>query len=410
MESVQQQLAPKAPVGVAEGEARSGPALDPVKHLYANEALSVEELLRALGVHAACERPLLMENDTTGELVQVRCRSRRAADCASCSALYQGDASAILRAGALDVDPGSVIVMLTLTAPSFGAVHRVPKSASPRLSDMARAAWQHRSGRCRCRCGVSHAAGDALAGVPLDLDRYDHDGQAAWNEGTGKLWNRTATRLKRDLALPQRLAYAGTAELQTRGAVHFHLLVRLPAATGLGLQRDKVGRLRSRLIEEAVLQSSATVGATTLRWGTQVVAEVIAAPGDGGRHARRSIGYLRKALAYTVKDVATGAGTPSAALTHATMCHGAARRLPCPHCKGTSVSSCRSPRRAFGYSGHPLRKSRCWSSVTFGLLRARRSRWCESRDGQRGDDPERMDSWTYGGVEPPFTPKKNPLA
>lgn len=41
-----------------------------------------------------------------------------------------------------------------------------------------------------------------------------------------------------------------------------------------------------------------------MRWGTAVLAEVVAAPGmDDGGHARRTIGYLRKALAYTVKDL-----------------------------------------------------------------------------------------------------------
>lgn len=187
---------PRAEASEASGG--GGTVLVPVSNLYAEQRNRVERLLQAAGVSLPCERPILVIDRESGETVKVRCGTRRAAECVSCAALYSGDASAILRAGALDAEPGTVIVMLTLTAPSFGAVHRVPKEASPRLRADAQAAWQARAGRTKCRCGQAHAVGDRLAGVALDVDSYDYEGQAAWNAGFGRLWNRTATRLTRD--------------------------------------------------------------------------------------------------------------------------------------------------------------------------------------------------------------------
>lgn len=209
----QLELAPEASAApraeASEASGGGGAALVPVSNLYAAQHDRVEKALQAAGVSLPCERPILVVDRDSGETVKVRCGTRRAAECVSCAALYSGDASAILRAGALDAEPGTVIVMLTLTAPSFGAVHRVPREASPRLSADARAAWQARAGRTKCRCGQVHAVGDRLAGVALDVDSYDYEGQAAWNAGFGRLWNRTATRLARDLGLSARLAYAG---------------------------------------------------------------------------------------------------------------------------------------------------------------------------------------------------------
>lgn len=377
--------------GASEG---GGAALVPVSNLYAKSDSEVERLLQSAGVSLPCERPILVVDRETGETIKVRCGTRRAADCVSCSALYMGDASAILRAGALDVDPGATIVMLTLTAPSFGAVHRVPKAASPRISADSQKAWSKRASRTRCRCGVDHGAGDRLAGVALDPDGYDYESQAAWNASFGRLWNRTSTRLTRDLGLGERLAYAGTTEWQARGVVHAHVLLRVPASTHLGLFSDRVGRLRSGAIEESARAVGTTVAGREIRWGTAVLAEVIAAPGmDDGRHAKRTLGYLRKALAYTVKDLTEGhAGAESA---HFHRCQIAGQAVHCPACGGGPLHGrCQSPRhRSLGYAGHAVRKSRSWSVVSFAALRANRVAW--QRNSASTEGPTR--SWTVVG-------------
>ncbi|MDO5699377.1 MAG: hypothetical protein Q4G51_15555 [Dermatophilus congolensis] len=273
--------------------------------------------------------------------------------------------------------------MLTLTAPSFGRVHRVPKpEASPRLSASAQRAWRIRAARSACRCGVRHEPGDSIAGTPLDVAAYDYQGQAAWNSGTGRLWNRTATRLTRSLGLEGRLAYAGVAEMQSRGAVHFHLLVRLPGWVTLDLYTDSSERRRSRVIEKEVAASSTRFQGREMAWGAQCIAEIIVTPGDDHRHARRTIGYIKKSLAYVTKDLLTGDGDSS---DHIVDCQVAAD-ISCPRCGTDDPENpprhpCRSPRhRALGYSGWPLRRSRSWSTVTFTTCRAARRAWHGEQD------------------------------
>lgn len=57
---------------------------------------------------------------------------------------------------------------LTLTAPSFGRVHRVPRDATSPVQP--------------CTCGVQHTVADAdLSGVPLDRAGYNYSGLVAWN-------------------------------------------------------------------------------------------------------------------------------------------------------------------------------------------------------------------------------------
>ncbi|WP_374761873.1 replication initiator [Nesterenkonia aerolata] len=352
--------------GATDGE---GTALDPVSKLYAGDLAGRVE---AVGASLPCERPILVRNDSSGEVVKVRCGRRRTADCVSCSALYSGDAAAILRSGALDVDPGAVVVMLTLTAPSFGRVHSVPRGVDPR--------YGRRSGSIRrCACGEYHEPGSSLAGVPLHPEAYEYAGQADWNAAFGQLWNRTATRLSRAFGLDERLAYAGTTEWQSRGVIHAHLLVRLPAQIGASWYRDSSGRTRSRFIEETVRAVRTVYADRQKRWGSQVVAELIAAPGmEYGRLAKRTVGYIRKALAYSVKDLSAEAGGGSsdsaARRDHLVRCYRAGRLVECPRCGGAyRRRGCRSPRhRSFGYAGHALRKSRSWSQLTFRSLKARR--------------------------------------
>lgn len=365
------------PVG-AGGEAAG---LDPVEKFYAagdQEPPRLGAVLDQLGIGAPCERPLMVVDETTGRTATVRCGTRRQAVCASCAALYRGDAGAILRSGTLDC-PGFVVVMLTLTAPSFGPVHRVPKSASPRLPADARASWERRA-RSRCRCGEQHCPADPLAGVAIDSSRYDFRGQARWNAWTGRLWNRTATLLTRRLGLADRLQYAGVAEPQARGAMHFHMLLRIPAGNALDVYSDRLGRRRSRLIEHAVGSVSTSADGELIRWGQQVVAEIVHVPGGSGRLGARTIGYLTKVLNYTSKDLgASGRGSRA----HLARCASAARALPCDCCESGRYVGCGSRcHRELGYSGHPLRKSRDFG-LTFRELRARRRRWREARSAEQ---------------------------
>ena len=187
---------------------------------------------------------------TTGEPndeLLVSCGTRRASQCRSCSAWYQGDAFHLVAAGLRGGKgvPESVAshprVFVTFTAPSFGAVH----------------AHRERNGRvlpCRPRdrkktcphgvplgCSVRHKAGDARIGQPLCEACFDYPGQVLWNALAPALWKRTCVQLPRELARLARMSqrafnrivkvrFAKVAEYQRRGAIHFHAIVRLDAA------------------------------------------------------------------------------------------------------------------------------------------------------------------------------------
>src|SRR5689334_825864 len=106
--------------------------------------MSTEEQLKALR-ERYCTRPVEVEPG-----VSVRCGSRRWSECPSCSRLWAGDSARLARSGIYDSDGTPLTAFryffITLSAPSFGAVHRIPK-------------WREDRGR-RCGCGAVHRHSD----------------------------------------------------------------------------------------------------------------------------------------------------------------------------------------------------------------------------------------------------------
>ena len=168
------------------------------------------------------------------------CGTRRQTLCPPCASIYRGDAFALVAAGLrggkgmpeeVSAHPA---VLLTLTAPSFGAVHRSGRDGSC-----------HRSGpRCPhgrvLRCGRRHAADDPVLGEALCPSCYDYDAAVLFNASVSELWRRTtiyalralgnlAGMSVRQVAKEVRLSYIKVVEFQRRGSVHLHALVRLDA-------------------------------------------------------------------------------------------------------------------------------------------------------------------------------------
>jgi hypothetical protein len=130
--------------------------------------------------------------------------------------------------------------------------------------------------------------------------------QVLWNALAGRLWSRTTIYLYRTLAqlagLTEaelrelvRVSFAKVAEYQKRGAVHFHAIIRLDAATDCGGPAGVApppSRFTAELLERAVRQAAATVAvpcpmvdddqAVTLvaRWGEQLDVHHITEAGD----------------------------------------------------------------------------------------------------------------------------------
>jgi len=300
-----------------------------------------------------CSHPILVAGG-----VWVRCGSRAKSRCPSCAVLYRNDWAAIARSGVFD---GPVqdfrFYLLTLTAPSFGAVHRVPRSADAR--------------RHSCRCGVVHTANDGLRGVPLDPASYDYAGQVAWNRDAGVLWDRTRRRIRDRW---DSLEYFIVREWQDRGVLHVHALVRValseaPSASELGMAARSAEALSK--IDESL------VG-----WGAQFQCDAFKADGNGAR----TIWYLSKALNYVMKDIASdGVGGLDQTWDHLAALQRAARSMRC--CATCDPANClRRVHMNWGSRSHVVSASRrtvhrtgwSFSGLTRTVQRRLRKEWFDA--------------------------------
>ncbi|MBH0110984.1 hypothetical protein I6E81_12475 [Salinibacterium sp. NG22] len=250
-----------------------------------------------------CVRPI---KTSTG--IWVRCGSRIKSSCGSCAELYRGDWASIARSGVFDGPVQNYrFYLLTLTAPSFGAVHRVPRS--------------EKKAAPVCGCGVQHSVQDAgLRGVPLRPSTYDYAGQAAWNRDAGLLWDRTRRRLRDRW---DSVEYFIVREWQDRGVLHVHVLVRIA---------------RSEAPDAAVLRDAARsavafskIDGARVEWGAQAKCDAFRADGDGAK----TIWYLSKALNYVMKDVVhQGETVHPRVWSHLLALEQAARAMRCaPDCE-----------------------------------------------------------------------------
>jgi hypothetical protein len=176
------------------------------------------------------------------------CGTRRESRCPSCAAVYRADAYQLLAAGLRggkgvpDSIAGHPRLFVTFTAPSFGRVHT--RKAQGRL---VLPCHPHRQGaRCphgnRAGCWHRHEPDDPRLGEPLCPACYDAQAQVLWNALAPELWRRTTIAVHRtlgrlvglqegELRRLVRISYAKVAEFQRRGAIHFHAVIRLDAAT-----------------------------------------------------------------------------------------------------------------------------------------------------------------------------------
>ena len=341
------------------------------------------------------------------------CGSRRDTVCPPCASLYRGDAFALVAAGLRGGKevPESIgdhpAVLLTLTAPSFGAVHRKRPDGTC-----------HPSG-IRCPhgqalvCSQLHGNADTALGQALCPQCYDYEAAVLFNTGVSELWRRTtiyAVRAlgalldmsAREAARGLRLSYVKVVEFQKRGSVHVHALVRAD------IRRDEHG------------DPPAGVDAAMLASALRIAARKVSAPLPGGDRARRMVwgqqldaaevaeaeNGRRRAAAYLAKYAAKGSDEHGV-LDHRLLA-GTPRdgRLP-EHLRllvetawnlGESVAYADVRLQLWahtcGFRGHFLTKSRRYST-TFGALRVERQRWrlANKSDGAGGSDtaPDSLD-------------------
>ncbi|WP_424886495.1 replication initiator [Streptomyces sp. SAI-126] len=335
--------------------------------------------------------------DEPGERLLVRCRNRRATVCPACSRLHAGDTFHLVRAGLLGGKgvPAAVRerprLFVTLTAPSFGAVHRVGERCRPRRD----------GGTCEhgrpLGCDVLHAPEAAVVGQPRCPDCYDYTAHVLWHAHASKLWDRFVIDVRRRLAgsvgLVQsrfahhaRLSFARVAEYQKRAAVHVHAVVRLDGPNGPDDEPPAWGT--ADLVINAVRASaervlvrtphSPAVGELGVRWGVQI--DVRPLRTDEGGLGDDAV------AAYVAKYVTKGASETGAGLDHSLSTFAEIDTAPVNDHVRTLMRTCwrlgglpeyaplrlRAWAHTLGYRGHILTKSRVYST-TYAVLRAERA-------------------------------------
>jgi hypothetical protein len=380
---------------------------------------------------------ILSTVDTAGMpdgVIYKPCGNRRGAVCPTCSKRYQRDAYQVVRSGLVGGKgvPEHVAthpaVFPTLTAPSFGEVHtrhvRRHTCASRRRCDCRPEPCHARRDRPACPHGVTlacyarHEDTDRQLGTPMCPDCYDYPAQVVWNLMAGELWRRTTIAVNRHMhrltrargipdvpvayvsggklrvrwKAPFRLSFGKASEMQRRGVVHFHAIVRLDGfdptdPTNVippppGIDADD--------LKAAIDHAAQTVAFTTdphparpagwqIGWGTQILTKVITVSGRGEITDAQVAAYLAK---YATKSTeVTGHTAPRLTDNNVNL-------YADPDGSHTErlVEACwqlgqpREWRRLrrwahmLGFGGHFLTKSRTYS-VTFTLLRQQRIVW-----------------------------------
>lgn len=151
-----------------------------------------------------CRNPGVVPS--TGQFVP--CGSQDSEVCPGCGAAFLKLVYLMVRFGLF-----GTCWMWTVTGPSFGQIHSLRL-----LGNRIRV----------CHCGAKHSKGQAVLGTPLNWRRYDYLGQAMWNRMSGRL---VAIALQKVRRLMERhygitIEWVMVAEVQARGAVHYHVFVR----------------------------------------------------------------------------------------------------------------------------------------------------------------------------------------
>jgi hypothetical protein len=367
------------------------------------------------------------EREPDGVLLKA-CGTRRESRCPSCAATYRADAYQLLAAGLKGGKgvPETISqhprLFVTFTAPSFGRVHR--RKAQGRL---VLPCHPYRQGaRCphgnRAGCWHRHQEDDPRLGEPLCPSCYDAQAQVLWNALAPELWRRTTIAIGRALArlvgLQEvelrrlvRISYAKVAEFQRRGAIHFHAVLRLDAATECrcpGCLAPPPAGFTAELLEEALRGAVPAVRVPCppvddqperyARWGGQLdVHNITRAEGEAGElSAEQVAGYIAKYATKATESFGAGLDRRLGAddLEHldelpahvAALVRAAWALGGHPEFTGLRL---RAWAHMLGFRGHWSTKSRRYST-TFTVLRRARVAFAKRR---RAKDGVPLDAW-----------------
>jgi hypothetical protein len=322
------------------------------------ESAALEDLLTQSMRRDTCSRPRKIRK-ADGTEVYVRCQSKKASQCVACAMLFATDQKRLIGSGCNESERDGITAemlsefdfyFVTLTAPSFGGTHRVPKSKDSKAVE--------------CRCGTVHEYGSELRGTPTGTS-YRYSAQTRWNQATSELFRRTI-RYTTEL-LPD-LEFSFSREWQVRGALHFHGIIRVPASYDEGMTWSALQQMRTYSYGE-------------FAWGKEMDVQRIA-----GDSAVGSVRYMSKVVAYTAKQQGDVGVISEVRQAHYGLLDKHAARLICSSrgCKGDGTCMGLA-HRSFGYAGQLITRSKGWSlaGLTRSTLMEERRQFAEQNSNNK---------------------------
>lgn len=337
----------------------------------------------------------------------IKCGSRLAEVCPSCSMLYGIDATRLVALGLFgDGDnvpltvAGNSCLWFTLTVPSFGRVHHyVERNGQPGICHPGKKEYcEHGT---KTSCARTHEENDALNGTPLCPDCYDFVGQILANATAPELWDRFRDHdlyrsLARELGIDRdelrnlvKIEAVKTSEMQGRLAVHFHGFIRLDGPSAQG-SAPLVKISGARLVKVFKAAAAKTVLhkkfraykgdpdsiKRDFRWGIQVDVVVI------NEHNAKFFAWYAakyatkgatsaKGFAYVFRDLAQIEAIGDDAWWPRLLGKVCWQMGADPHFERLRL---REHAHTFGFGGWFITKTRRWS-VTFGALKRLRVKW-----------------------------------
>lgn len=375
-----------------------------------------------------CAHPIqLVGADDYGRqrVVWTRCNNRRTHICPSCSDLYARDTWQLVHAGAAGGHHGMPTtvgdrpqVFVTLTAPSFGAVHTATREVG---NKKAACRDHHRiGGYRRCAhgkplwCSTVHDNGDGLVGQPLCDKCYDYVGHVLFTWHLPELWRRFTITLRRTLRKELkatgvdpdavRVSFIKIVELQARAIPHIHALIRLDPHNLDGDDPDQAGwesplsaTELATIIQRAARSVTLTVGdpcvdgaVRVIAFGTQIDTQPVTPSHEAMNHTsthknspqnrslsgRRVARYLAKYVTKSLAELGISArrlsteSIPDLEVSE----HVRAILATISNLADNGLSGIRRWLHTLGFRGHITSKSRRYST-TMTALREHRATW-----------------------------------
>lgn len=301
---------------------------------------------------------------------KIRCNSKDPGKCHGCSTIHRRHTQFIIWSGInknwapaateVEIDGNHSFYFVTLTAPSFGKVHKLDK---------------HSTNPTKCSCGNTHDATDAFVSTPIDTNRYRYREQVLWNVWSNDLYRRTQEKLR--TVLPD-AEMCSIREPQKRGVVHYHILVRVPAT----VPRKEAIKALKGMRKHSITRMGDKYG-----WGSQVKVDPIKTDGDD---LQKTVNYISKLVGYTTKSLGITENVFSKpAMKFAKKLREAGATVKCHkrNCQGAECTN--EAHTELGFHGQEFTQTDGWSlfGVTYKSLREEMKAYAEAKAAE-SDDPD----------------------